>query len=285
MKEVAAAVATIAIAILAFLCYRQTAFWKDSATLFAHSLQVTTNNYIAHEHLAAAQKEKAHFEASLENYRAAYRIKSDSVHAREGLTHALIDLAKLDRARGKDAEAMKALDEAQRVGGQDEKMRAAIALAKNDVNTAIELYRKRLRENTAPDDAAKAHNDLGAALASAGKDDEAVAEYRKSLALDPMRYDAHMNLGALLSRMDRNTEAIKEFQAAASIQPTSIEPLVYAALTYQLMNRWSDALAAATRAYQSDPKASNAMLTSALRMPHKETNFEEWLAFLRNQSR
>jgi tetratricopeptide (TPR) repeat protein len=192
-------------------------------------------------------------------------------------------MAKLDRARGSDAAATKKLDEAQSVGGQDEKTRAAIALARNDAGTAIELYRSRLARSTKPDEAAKAHNDLGAALASAGKDAEAVAEYRKAIDLAPTRYDARMNLGALLSRLDRNEEAIAEFEAASKIQPKSVEPLVYAALTYQLMNRWPEALAAAQRAYEADPKASNLRLTSALRMPYKETNFQEWLAFLKSK--
>ena len=284
MQELAAGVAAVAIALLAVLCFRQTARWKDSATLFAHSLAVTRNNFIAHVHLAAAQKEKADYEQALENYRVAYKIKPDSREAREGLATSLIDLAKLDRARGNDPEAMKKLDEATSVAGADEKTRAAIALAKNDVGTAIELYAKQVAQSGSLDERAKAHNDLGAALASAGKDTEAVAEYRKALEIAPMQYDARMNLGALLSRMERNDEAIVEFQAAATVQPRSYEPHVYLALAYQLAGRWNDALASAQRAYQLDPKASNIKLTEAVRMPYKDSNIQDYIAFLQGKA-
>ena len=284
MQEVAAGVATLAIVLLAVLCYRQVARWQDSATLFTHSLGVTNNNFIAHLHLASAQRDKAQLEEALVNFRAAHRIKNDSPEAREGLANALIELAKLDRARGNDPEAMKKLDEAQQVAGADEAIRAAVALAKNDTGTAIAIYQQQVAKSASPAEAAKAHNDLGAALASANREEEAVAEYRKALDIAPMQFDARMNLGALLSRMERNEEAVAEFQAAAAIQPQSSEPQVYLALTYQLMGRFGDALSAARRAYAIDPQASNVKLTTAVRMPYKDTNFEEYLAFLQSKA-
>jgi len=284
MKQIAAAFAAVAIAILAVLCFRQVALWKDSTTLFTHALNVTSDNFIAHLHLGAAQKDKAQFDEALVNYRAAHKIKPDAPESREGLANVLIELAKLDRARNDDAAAMKKLDEAQTVAGTDEKTRAAIALAKNDVGTAIELYRKQLAAGGTADERAKAHNDLGAALASAGQDEAAVLEYRKALEIAPMQFDARMNLGAILSRLDRNEEAIAEFQAAASIQPQSSEPQVYLALTYQLMQRWSDAFQAAQRAYAIDPQASNVKLTTALRMPYKDTNIQDYIGFLQGKA-
>ena len=284
MQQFAAAAAATVIAVMAFLAYRQTALWHDSETLFSHALKVTRKNTVAHLNLAAALKDKAEYEQSLEHFRAAYKIRPDSTQAREGVANALIELAKLDRARGSDTEAMKKLDEAQTIAGGDENTLAAIALARNDVATAVDLYRKKLAKSGTASDTAKAHNDLGAALASAGQDEEAIAEYRKALGIAPTQYDARMNLGALLSRLERNDEAIVEFQAAATIQPHSSEPHVYLALAYQLTGRFSDALASARRAYELDPKASNVKLTTAVRMPYKDTNFQEFIAFLERKA-
>lgn len=284
LQQLGAATAAIAIALLAVLAYRQTARWHDSATLFAHSINVTRNNFIAHTHLASALRDRADYQAALAHFRTAHELEPDSAEARDGLANTLIELAKLDRSRNDDNAAMQKLAEAETVAGQDERLLAAVALAKNDAGTAIELYRKQLQTAGTADDRAKAHNDLGAALASAGQDEAAVNEYRKALEIAPMQYDARMNLGAILSRLERNAEAITEFRAAAEIQPQSSEPHVYLALAYQLAGRWNEALASARRAYVLDPKASNVKLTTAVRMPFKETNFEEYIAFLERKA-
>jgi tetratricopeptide (TPR) repeat protein len=282
-RQTAAAVAGVLVLLFAFLAHGQVARWRDSETLFGHSLAVTKNNFIAHLQLAAALKDRAEYEKALEHYREAHRIKPDAREAGEGMATTLLELAKLDRARGNDQAASQKLQEAQSVA-PDDKTRAAIALAGPDPTKAVELYAREVAQAKTSAERAKAHNDLGAALASAGRDEEAIAEYRKAIDLAPRLYDARMNLGALLSRLERNGQAVLEFEAAASIQPQNCEPQVYLALTYQLMGRFPDALAAARRAFAIDPKASNVKLTNAVRMPYKDTNFQDYIAFLETKA-
>ena len=86
------------------------------------------------------------------------------------------------------------------------------------------------------------------------------------LFFDEMRWDPRDPSG----RLERNDQAVLEFEAAASIQPQNSEPQVYLALTYQLMGRFPDALAAARRAFAIDPKASNVKLTNAVRSVSSE---------------
>lgn len=282
-QQTAAAIGIVAVLVFAVLAYQQTARWRDSQTLFEHALTATENNFTAHLQLASVLKDKAEYDRALENYRAANRVRPESPEAREGMAQTLIELAKLDRARGNDQAAMQKLEEAQKVS-PDDKTRAAIAMAGNDPQKAIELFSAQVAQAEGADARAKAHNDLGAALASAGRDEEAIAEYRKAIEIAPRQYDARMNLGALLSRLERNDAAVVEFEAAASIQPQSAEPQVYLALAYQLMGRFPEALSAAQRAYAIDPKASNTKLTTAVRMPYKDTNFEEYIAFLQRKA-
>jgi protein O-mannosyl-transferase len=282
-QQAAAAIGIVAVIAFAVLAHQQTARWRDSETLFTHALATTENNFTAHLQLASVLKERAEYEQALENYRAANRLRAGSSEAKEGLAQTLIEMAKLDRARGDDQAAAQKLQEAQSVS-PDDKTRAAIAMAGNDPAKAIELFSAQVAQAEGADARAKAHNDLGAALASAGRDEEAIAEYRKAIELAPRQYDARMNLGALLSRLERNDAAVVEFEAAASIQPQSAEPQVYLALAYQLMGRFDQALAAARRAYAIDPKASNTRLTTAVRMPYKDTNFQEYIAFLERKA-
>ena len=71
---------------------------------------------------------------------------------------------------------------------------------------------------TAPD-APPAHNNLGVAFAEAGRGDEAIAQFRQTLRLDPNYADAHNNLGAALKAKGELDEAINHYLAALRLRP------------------------------------------------------------------
>jgi len=81
--------ATLALLIvLALLTYRQIGFWQDSATLFAHALEVTRDNAVAHHQYANAlvakpQASPEALAAAESHYREALRIRPE--HARTSL--------------------------------------------------------------------------------------------------------------------------------------------------------------------------------------------------------
>lgn len=53
-EKVTAGLLTVAVMVpLTFLTWRQTTYWKDSVTLFEHTLNVTRNNWIAHGNIGA----------------------------------------------------------------------------------------------------------------------------------------------------------------------------------------------------------------------------------------
>jgi tetratricopeptide (TPR) repeat protein len=70
-------------------------------------------------------------------------------------------------------------------------------------------------------ESAKAHDNLGLALAkSGGRFEEAVAEYQTALAIDPNLGEAHFGLGNALSQLPfRLPDAIAEYRAALRIEP------------------------------------------------------------------
>ena len=59
----------------AVLTWQQCVYWKNSITLFSRTLQVTKNNYIAHNHLASALQKKRNFEKAIYHYNEAIRIE------------------------------------------------------------------------------------------------------------------------------------------------------------------------------------------------------------------
>ena len=54
--------------ILAVLTWQQCGYWKNNITLFSHALQVTNNNYLAHNNLASALVEKGEIEEAIHHY-------------------------------------------------------------------------------------------------------------------------------------------------------------------------------------------------------------------------
>lgn len=65
----------------------------------------------------------------------------------------------------------------------------------------------------------RAHNNLGIALAGAGRVPDAIAEYRKSLALNGNSSQAENNLGGSLAQQGSLDEARQHFEAALRINP------------------------------------------------------------------
>ena len=80
----------------------------------------------------------------------------------------------------------------------------------------ISLWSFAARRNPA---AWPAHNNLGQALAAAGKPGEAIAAYETALQLKPDYVDAHNNLGNALLAVGRPADAIAHFRAILALKP------------------------------------------------------------------
>jgi protein O-mannosyl-transferase len=100
------------------------------------------------------------------------------------------------------------------------------ALACNNLGTALVSQGKldeavsvlRKAERLSPDDASVQDN-LGAALARLGQLDEAIIHLRKAIRLNPAHAGAHNDLGAALGQQGRLDEAIEQLQLAVKLAP------------------------------------------------------------------
>ena len=72
---------------------------------------------------------------------------------------------------------------------------------------------------------ARRHCNLGHALRDQGKLDEAIAELRKAVTLDPKSGVCHLNLGLALCDQGKLNEAIAEFRKAIELDPTLVGAL------------------------------------------------------------
>ncbi len=209
------ALATVVLTILMAATWKQVGYWKNSITLFEHTLKITSNNYPAHNNLGTALAKQGRKEEAIKHYLQALRIKPDYVEARNNLGNALDE-------QGRTEEAVKYYLQALQIKPDYVEARYNLGVAlysQGRTEEAIEHFLQALRIKP---DYAEAHYNLGNALYSQGRTEEAVEHYIIALRIKPDYEKAHNNLGLALYNQDRTEEAIKHYLQALRIKPDSV---------------------------------------------------------------
>jgi tetratricopeptide (TPR) repeat protein len=211
------AVASVAILVLSGVAWRQTSYWLNTETLYAHALEVTHDNFLAHHGIAFQLLDsddpvtaEVHFERAVE-------IKPLWPSAHMGLGDARIAQGRVEEAL---ADYRRAIDLAPR--NPESHLHFARALADhgklfratNHYQRAIELYE-------APN--AYAHASLAALYARSNQLIPAEEQYRIAIALEPDFAEAHANLAFLLIRLERFGEARDSLLRAEQLGQDSAE--------------------------------------------------------------
>ena len=76
-KKILLPVTIAALSIMAVLTWQQCGYWRDSASLFTHALQVTKDNYLAHNNLGTDLFKNGKIEEAMYHYNEAIRLKPD----------------------------------------------------------------------------------------------------------------------------------------------------------------------------------------------------------------
>jgi hypothetical protein len=76
-KKILIPVGVVFIVILSFLTWQQCGYWKNSIGLWNHTLQVTKNNYLAHNNLGIAFSKEGKIEEAIYHYNEVIRINPD----------------------------------------------------------------------------------------------------------------------------------------------------------------------------------------------------------------
>jgi protein O-mannosyl-transferase len=208
-----ALLAGVVILASALATWRQLGYWRDSISLFQHTLQVTSDNYLITSDLGGALAQKGDLDAAQLQFNESLRINPNfaTTHYNLGLT--LADKGDLDGA-------IQHLQVALQMTPNDAKTHYGLAVAlfrKGEVDAAMQHYQAALL--ISPNDA-KAHYGLGIALARKGDLDAAIQEYQTTLRLSPDLADAHNNLGAALATRGDLEGAIREFSDVLRISPS-----------------------------------------------------------------
>jgi tetratricopeptide (TPR) repeat protein len=199
-RIVLASGAAAVLAALGWCTWVQAGYWRDSAALFAHTVNVTADNYLAQNNLGAALYLQGKYDEAAFHYSEAVRIKPDYEQAYQNLISALLAAGKSDKA----AEA--ALTRGTMFGQQGNSAEATAH------------FQEALRLKPAYPEA---HNNLGIVLAMQGNNAGAESHFSEALRIDPGFGDAHANLALVLEKEGKIDEAVAHFSEAVRLNPAN----------------------------------------------------------------
>jgi len=127
------------------------------------------------------------------------------------------------------------------------------------------------------------HSNLGIVLQSADEVDLAIASYQRAIAVDPGHANAHSNLGVLLRATGQVVEAEAAYRAAIRLDPAHVDAYTNLGILLNGLKRTEEAAACYSRVVTLQPKHREARKLLALahstlgEIDEAVTIYREWL--------
>jgi tetratricopeptide (TPR) repeat protein len=181
------------IIVLSWRAFVQTSYWKDSETLWNHTLTVTGDNEAAHNNLGYLSLQRGELDSAISHFETALTIRSRNAAAHYNFGGALIENS------------------------------LANALARKGLlSEAVDHYENAVRLRP---DYGDPYLNLGSVLFEQGRTGDAIAEWQKALATQPTDAGFHTTLGNAFLKGGVQRDAIAEYEHAARISTQDPVPL------------------------------------------------------------
>jgi tetratricopeptide (TPR) repeat protein len=188
-KQVLAIAATIIVIALSAWAWKQTTYWRNSETLWTHTLTVTKDNDVALTNMGVILKDRGQLDDALTYFQRALAVRSSSEHRHYRLSLALIH------------------DNVGEVLAQKGRMDDAAG----SFRQAIELR----------PDFPDAHYNLGVLLFQKGDYDGAIAQLRTALSIQPNDSGTNTTLANVLVQKGLLREAADHYRQTLESEPES----------------------------------------------------------------
>src|SRR5438093_2666022 len=210
------AVALLIIGAFVTRSYFQTSYWRNSETLWRHTVDITSRNYIAHNNLAGTLLDRGQLGEAIAHYTEALEIKPDVAQVQSNLGNALVREGQVEEAIVHLQKALK-IDPAY---AEAYNHMGAALMKKGQAAEAVGYYQKAVQVNSSYADG---YNNLGVAFLRNGQVDEAIVQYKKAVAINPGSAEMQYNLGNALARKGNWADAIECYQAALSTERDTVK--------------------------------------------------------------
>ena len=230
----------------------QAQYWRNTETLFFHSIDVIPENFMAHNNLMVWYSLQNRTAEAAVQADATLKIRPNNAEVQTYLGYTLIKQQRWDEAavhlklvlktspiyapahnhygvflfhKGDREEAVEQFREAVRLDPEEVPARENLAkacFATGKLEEAAQQWREVL--NLDPK-SAEAFGSLGTVLAKQGNIPEALDYFRRSLAADPQNADVHNNLAMTLLTTGKTAEALAQWRELSRLQPDNFVAL------------------------------------------------------------
>ena len=163
---------------------KQIAYWRDSFTLFSHTLEVTSNNGIAENNFGVALLERGQPELAEAHFESAVRLVPDLASAHYNL--------------------------------------AVLLQRQNQAARAAQEYGLAITDSPKSVEAGQAHNNLGFLYLGSKNYTAALPQFNAAIALNPNEQNSHVGRGMIEMASWNYNAAVEDFSRAAAISPSPI---------------------------------------------------------------
>jgi len=208
-------VLTVAIiSVMMLSTWKQVGYWENDTTLFKHALDVTDNNYMAHNNLGLALCNQGNLDKAHDHFTKALQIYPNYVLAHNNMGFLLAK-------QGKLKEAITHYLKAIQINPRFVKVQANIAAAyaqQNRIVDAIQFYKTTVRLDP---NYSEAHLNLGILFAKQGQSEQAIKHFNTVLQQDNSNYKAyaHYGIGNVFRANGRIDDAIHHYLKAVYYKP------------------------------------------------------------------
>ena len=210
-----AAVCALVLLILGLLAGIQVHRWRDSVTLFEHTLSVTSNNMLIQNQMGSVLNRQGKHAEAISHFAEALRIKPDYFHALANMGRVLWQQGKAKEAAGFYKRALMVRPDSAKAHWQ-----LGLILSEQGENAeALQEFFKTVE--LAPNDFAT-RMDLGVMLMRQGNLSEATVQLEQAVRLKPDSAEAQNDLGVVLLKAGQPERSLPHFSAALRLKPDSV---------------------------------------------------------------
>jgi Flp pilus assembly protein TadD len=208
---VTAVVPFTALIVMALLASRQVGHWKNSITVFGHAVEVTSDNYVAHNMLGIGYLQRGDAERGLAECLKAVAIAPDYDEAQLNTGYILHSMGRFSEAEERYRLAL-SLDPRLAMAWTN------LGLVLIDKGKLDEAFSVLVKSVELFPDSWMIHNNFGVVLTKLGRNDEALASYAVALRLNPNCAEAFNNMGFTQAAMGRSRESMESYRKAEGLR-------------------------------------------------------------------
>ena len=198
----------LVLGILLLCTRRQLWHWKDSSTLFEHTLAVTENNFVIHNNFGNELLNTGQVGKAIEHYRKAVQIKPDYSVGAKNLGAALVQEGRFDEGIGYLNQALKMRPDWAEVYNS----LGQACGRQQKYQQAVEYLQQALQLNS---DYADAHYNMGLAMTRLSQYDQAVEHFKEAMRIQPYRIHIHNDIGSIYYMQGRFDKAVEQLDSLA----------------------------------------------------------------------